>query len=315
MKRTKLLKLLSVTVVILAAVSFARSETLLGSWDMNGTPVTKTVDSIISNDGWPSGGFVEEERTAIEDPDGDVVFGWPKEGLRGGSSASIPEQSVDGGGASGQSGDKSLLIKGALYQSAHIGEAMRPIVGAFKVSLDFKLYEPEVWDSEGATIAIISGGLNRFEVRIVRGPNGGAQAIAYCWLKEGGASNVPSDFTIDVNGWNNLEFWLQNGTMNIKINDGTVNTAALGGTLNTVSADTYDGLTIGARWDGNGRWARAWIDNVELYELVDGCGSWGYLPTDFNEDCFVDIDDLAVLANEWLMCTDPQGQGCVNELQ
>ena len=42
-----------------------------------------------------------------------------------------------------------------------------------------------------------------------------------------------------------------------------------------------------------------------LLEPILACGDWGYLKTDLNEDCFVNIEDLSVLAYQWLMCTDP----------
>jgi len=35
------------------------------------------------------------------------------------------------------------------------------------------------------------------------------------------------------------------------------------------------------------------------------CGSTGYPPYDMNEDCYVDLSELAVLYGQWLLCTDP----------
>jgi hypothetical protein len=43
---------------------------------------------------------------------------------------------------------------------------------------------------------------------------------------------------------------------------------------------------------------------------ADGCGSWGILPGDFNLDCYVDLQDIAILASQWLQCTDPENTNC-----
>ena len=43
------------------------------------------------------------------------------------------------------------------------------------------------------------------------------------------------------------------------------------------------------------------------------CGDWGYLEADIDEDCDVDFGDVALLALDWLKCTDPQGAECFYE--
>ncbi len=35
-----------------------------------------------------------------------------------------------------------------------------------------------------------------------------------------------------------------------------------------------------------------------------------YMDTDFNQDCYVNLEDFAVLAQNWLKCTDPQNPVC-----
>ena len=42
------------------------------------------------------------------------------------------------------------------------------------------------------------------------------------------------------------------------------------------------------------------------------CGVWGYPERDVNKDCYVDLGDLAMLAQSWLDCTQPYGDGCVD---
>jgi hypothetical protein len=53
------------------------------------------------------------------------------------------------------------------------------------------------------------------------------------------------------------------------------------------------------------------LDNIELSFFAPECGDWGYYDTDFNQDCYVGIDDLAYLASTWLGCTDPSDENCV----
>jgi hypothetical protein len=42
------------------------------------------------------------------------------------------------------------------------------------------------------------------------------------------------------------------------------------------------------------------------------CGVWGYSLMDLNDDCFVDLGDLAKLAELWMECTQPYGEGCID---
>lgn len=297
---------LAAFLVLAVGVSFG--QTLLGSWDMSGTPTGKTVDTIMADAGYPNGGFVSQERTVLEYAAGDIVYGKPREAITG-----VPAQSADGEGASGQAGDVSMLFNGALGQSAHIGEVMRPITTAFKVKFDFKLYQPEIWADATTMTILMDGSYTKFSIRLNTAANGsgGTGSIRFYCFKPGGNAYVDSAYTVNMTGWNTIECWLQNGVLNLKLNDDDVVTAPLNGTLNEVAESAYDGITLGARWDGGRYYARIYMDNVELYKLEDDCGSWGYLPTDFNQDCFVDIEDLAYIVNQWLVCTDPQGVDCV----
>lgn len=43
------------------------------------------------------------------------------------------------------------------------------------------------------------------------------------------------------------------------------------------------------------------------------CGAWGYSDYDYNQDCKVDMSDLAQLASQWLQCTLPNAEGCIDE--
>ena len=43
---------------------------------------------------------------------------------------------------------------------------------------------------------------------------------------------------------------------------------------------------------------------------VEGCTCTTFLEMDVNHDCYVDSDDLAIFAEEWLSCTDPIDPAC-----
>jgi hypothetical protein len=51
--------------------------------------------------------------------------------------------------------------------------------------------------------------------------------------------------------------------------------------------------------------------DVEIIDNDGGCGSWGYKTADVNFDCRVDIEDLSIIAANWLKCTDPTNADCI----
>ena len=44
--------------------------------------------------------------------------------------------------------------------------------------------------------------------------------------------------------------------------------------------------------------------SVEVFDNELNCGDWGYKPEDFNQDCYVDLFDFALFANQWLQPID-----------
>lgn len=84
--------------------------------------------------------------------------------------------------------------------------------------------------------------------------------------------------------------------------------------------------TLGGNAGGDYRYFDGQIDELyifdqtltqqEILDLMDGilppmaCGDNGYLQSDINTDCYVDLKDLAVMALEWLKCTEPGVPGC-----
>lgn len=52
---------------------------------------------------------------------------------------------------------------------------------------------------------------------------------------------------------------------------------------------------------------------MRILEMPQQCGDLGtkYLPADTNEDCQVDLGDVAEVADKWLDCTEPHDEGCI----
>lgn len=49
------------------------------------------------------------------------------------------------------------------------------------------------------------------------------------------------------------------------------------------------------------------VDDVLVNMQEDGCGVWGYLESDYNLDCKVNLEDFAMLASLWLVTDAPLG--------
>jgi hypothetical protein len=49
---------------------------------------------------------------------------------------------------------------------------------------------------------------------------------------------------------------------------------------------------------------------VSVLVRDSNCGAWGYYSADINKDCYVDIVDLVMMANDWLRCTDIRDLNC-----
>ncbi|MFH1614997.1 MAG: hypothetical protein ABIG61_07925 [Planctomycetota bacterium] len=55
-----------------------------------------------------------------------------------------------------------------------------------------------------------------------------------------------------------------------------------------------------------------WLDTPQTYTIVAGCGDQNhpYPQGDINKDCSVDFYDVAILSQDWVECTDPNGEAC-----
>ena len=82
---------------------------------------------------------------------------------------------------------------------------------------------------------------------------------------------------------------------------------------------TIGNYSIGGNEALNSRYFKGQIDDMRIYnhalspaeiqtvynEEVDLCGSWGYLQSDLNRDCYLGFEDIIAIANDWLKSTKP----------
>jgi hypothetical protein len=52
------------------------------------------------------------------------------------------------------------------------------------------------------------------------------------------------------------------------------------------------------------------VDTFGAYAPIPECGDFGYLDADLNQDCYVNLEDLAELGQEYLTCNNPADPGC-----
>ena len=84
-------------------------------------------------------------------------------------------------------------------------------------------------------------------------------------------------------------------------------------TRSSLTMDKAESLFIGD-WSGSTA-LRMTADYIRVGNPVTGpqnCGDPGtvYLDVDFNHDCYVDMEDFAQFAREWMLCTDPADADC-----
>ena len=75
-------------------------------------------------------------------------------------------------------------------------------------------------------------------------------------------------------------------------------------TLSVTTGDTID-FMVGPHGPEN-LGGTDW--NAVSITISDSCTT--QLPMDFNWDCYVNLEDLAIMAGDWLTCNDPQGPNC-----
>ncbi len=115
-------------------------------------------------------------------------------------------------------------------------------------------------------------------------------------------SSTPSQVTIDptVLTFTRLN-WQTPQTLRITaIDDSVVETGKQRTTVGFTVSSTdpiYHGLSV---------------EKIAVIILENECGPWNYPVGDFNQDCFIDLQDFAIFCREWMECTDPDISGCIN---
>ena len=54
------------------------------------------------------------------------------------------------------------------------------------------------------------------------------------------------------------------------------------------------------------------VPQITVVIVENNCGAWGYSRFDANQDCVVDLLDVAILASQWLQCTHPHAVDCID---
>jgi hypothetical protein len=150
----------------------------------------------------------------------------------------------------------------------------------------------EIAESGGDTVVEENGATDDYSVALKSEPAAAVQITA-----------MPGDGQIDLGGGPGvpviLNFttadWDVSQTVSITASDDNVyegkspHTTTI--THTAVSEDeNYDGVTISPV-------------EVDVIDNEQTCGDWGYLPTDLNRDCYVNLIDFAIFAEQWLETT------------
>ncbi len=110
-----------------------------------------------------------------------------------------------------------------------------------------------------------------------------------------GQTNVTSPLVFTSANWNTPQIAIVKG-----VDDAILETDPHTGTLSfsaSSSDPAYQGVTA--------------FDVVVTIKEND-CGAWGYSRYDANRDCVVNLGDMAQLALQWMQCTFPNADGCVD---
>ena len=115
----------------------------------------------------------------------------------------------------------------------------------------------------------------------------------------------------DMATWHHYAAEFYNGTMKVYV-DGVLRktwTAPF-----TTAMDPEQAFYIGDLGAGQTAYRYfGWLDEVRYSQAVaiaPACGYWGYLPGDINEDCYVNFEDVAIMAASWLDCSIQNQPGC-----
>ncbi len=286
-------KVLVVAIFVFAVVQAAKAATPIKSWDMSGTPVQKIVSVPTNEPNYPAG-RTNKLRTVLEDADGDIVFGiWRED-----NNEALKNPSVVNG---------ALEFYG--LQVAYIEN----VAGAFptfhRIAFDFKPAAASITSSAELVYFAYS-----LDIRTEPHATNGTRLRAYLYYADGTTVNVKTSYSVVANQTYHVECWVADGYLYLSLDGVVLNEQWDKGSVQLtkeIKATVYPNLYIGAHPLGDMRPYTGSIDNIELSFYEPQCGDWGFYPTDFDQNCYVGIEDLAYLATTWLNCTDPANENCV----
>ncbi|HBG28556.1 MAG: hypothetical protein A2Y10_19935 [Planctomycetes bacterium GWF2_41_51] len=269
---------------------------LIGDWPMLSSTLTNKdvnvpVDFINPNN------TVRENRSVLADANGDVVLGkWVQGNLA----------FLDNPGAY----DDMLDFTG--LQMAYIPEIFENRT-SFQIDFDYKPMNLFFSDSSQTILHVP----DCIEVRTE--PGTGLYAGKYrlmfpAFTNLNGvltARTPRSEYIIEEGKWYHVSCWVDKSRAYISV-DGIIDDLMGGGLERGLNPAIYGNLFMGAKWNASGRFMYGQLKNIKLTEFDEWCGAWGFVASDLNYDCKVDFKDLAIIAESWMKCTDPQGVGCVS---
>ncbi len=99
--------------------------------------------------------------------------------------------------------------------------------------------------------------------------------------------------------------WMANGVGPLNLSMGVANEGILQG----IVADANGRIIIDLAQDDYGI-GLSCVNGFELTEAEPDCSP--YLPQDFNHDCYIDLQDFVIFAQNWLLCYDAANDTCEN---
>ncbi len=138
---------------------------------------------------------------------------------------------------------------------------------------------------------------------------GGARLRFYVWPSDGGAAVLTTIASGALDEWTHLSCEFYNGVTKIHVNG--VQKAT--NTLPTTDARIGTSQMRVGTFNGTSRFFWGQMDELRISSVVmpdPQCGDYGYLESDINKDCVVDILDLRMILTDWLKCTADE-PGCV----
>ncbi|MFI4911383.1 MAG: LamG domain-containing protein [Sedimentisphaeraceae bacterium JB056] len=178
-------------------------------------------------------------------------------------------------------------------------------------------FKVEVWIKPNPDWYTVSGGLywivghdSMFRVYLQSdGTVGGARLRYYVWPSDGSGAVLTTIACGALEGWNHISCELYNGVTKIYVNGAEKASTTLPTNDATVGASQ---MRVGT-YNGSSRMFWGQMDELRISNVVipdPQCGDYGYLESDINKDCVVDILDLKLILVDWLECTTDEA-GCV----